>query len=108
MQTDILKEYIAQNVWIFPIRKSTRIVRDLIIYCTERYPRYNPINFSGYNNSEAGATPVEEIAFTMANVIACVEEVVDAGVPVDAFAHRLAFFFVVQADFFEEIAKFRG
>ena len=108
VQTDILKEYIAQKEWIFPIRKSTRIVRDLIIYCTKHYPRYNPINFSGYHISEAGATPVEEIAFTMANMIACVEEVVAAGVPVDAFAPRLAFFFVVQADFFEEVAKFRA
>ena len=108
VQTDILKEFVAQKEWIFPIRPSTRIVRDLIIYCTERYPRYNPINFSGYHISEAGATAVQEIAFTMANLIACVEEVVRAGVPVDSFAPRLAFFFVAQADFFEEVAKFRA
>lgn len=108
VQTDILKEFVAQKEWIFPIRASTRIVRDLIIYCTERYPRYNPINFSGYHISEAGATAVQEVAFTMANLIACVEEVVRAGVPVDAFAPRLAFFFVAQADLFEEVAKFRA
>jgi methylmalonyl-CoA mutase N-terminal domain/subunit len=108
VQTDILKEYIAQKEWIFPIRPAMRIVRDLIVYCTERFPRYNPINFSGYHINEAGATSVEELAFTMANTIACVEEVVRAGVAVDDFAPRLAFFFVSRADFFEEVAKFRA
>jgi methylmalonyl-CoA mutase N-terminal domain/subunit len=71
-------------------------------------PRYNPINISGYHINEAGATAVQEVAFTMANAIACVESVVEAGIPVDAFAPRLAFFFVAQADFFEEVAKFRA
>jgi methylmalonyl-CoA mutase N-terminal domain/subunit len=85
-----------------------RVVRDLIVYCTERLPRYNPINISGYHISEAGATSVEELAFTMANAIAYVEEVTRAGVPVDRFAPRLAFYFVAQADFFEEVAKFRA
>ena len=108
VQTDILKEYIAQKEWIFPIRPAMRIVRDLIVYCTQRFPRYNPINFSGYHINEAGSTSVEEVAFTMANTIACVEEVVRTGVPVDDFAPRLAFFFVSQADFFEEAAKFRA
>ena len=108
VQTDILKEYIAQNEWIIPIRPATRIVRDLIVYCTQRYPRYNPINFSGYHINEAGATAVQEVAFTMADTIACVDEVVRAGVDVDDFAPRLAFFFVSQADFFEEVAKFRA
>jgi methylmalonyl-CoA mutase cobalamin-binding domain/chain len=108
VQTDILKEYIAQKEWIFPIRPAMRIVRDLIVYCTERFPRYNPVNFSGYHINEAGATSVEELAFTMANTIACVEEVVRAGVAVDEFAPRLAFFFVSRADFFEEVAKFRA
>jgi methylmalonyl-CoA mutase N-terminal domain/subunit len=108
VQTDILKEYIAQKEWIFPIRSSMRVVRDLIVYCTERLPRYNPINISGYHISEAGATSVEELAFTMANAIAYVEEVTRAGVPVDRFAPRLAFYFVAQADFFEEVAKFRA
>jgi methylmalonyl-CoA mutase N-terminal domain/subunit len=108
VQTDILKEYIAQKEWIFPIRPAMRIVRDLIVYCTQRFPRYNPINFSGYHINKAGSTSVEELAFTMANTIACVEEVVRAGVNVDDFAPRLAFFFVSQADFFEEVAKFRA
>ena len=107
-QTDILKEYIAQNEWIYPIRPSMRLVRDMITFSTEHLPRYNPINISGYHISEAGATAVQELAFTMANGIAYVEEVVAAGVPVDAFAPRLAFYFVAQADFFEEVAKFRA
>jgi len=108
VQADILKEYIAQKEWIFPIRPSMRVLRDLIVYCTERLPRYNPINISGYHINEAGATSVQELAFTMANAIACVEEVTRAGVPVDRFAPRLAFYFVAQADFFEEVAKFRA
>jgi len=108
VQADILKEYIAQKEWIFPIPSSLRVVRDLIVYCAQRLPRYNPINFSGYHINEAGATSVQELAFTMANAVACVEEVVRAGVAVDAFAPRLAFFFVAQADLFEEVAKFRA
>ena len=107
-QTDILKEYIAQKEWIFPIRPSLRLVRDMIVYCAEHMARYNPINISGYHISEAGATSVQEVAFTMANAIAYVEEVTRAGVPVDRFAPRLAFYFVAQADFFEEVAKFRA
>jgi methylmalonyl-CoA mutase N-terminal domain/subunit len=108
VQTDILKEYIAQKEWIFPIRESMRIVRDIIAYCSEHMPRYNPINISGYHISEAGATSVEELAFTMASAIAVVEEVTRGGTPVDSFAPRLAFFFVSQADLFEEVAKFRA
>lgn len=108
VQADILKEYVAQKEWIFPIRPSMRVLRDLIVYCTERLPRYNPINISGYHINEAGSTSVEELAFTMANAIAIVEAVTEAGVPIDAFAPRLAFFFVAQADFFEEVAKFRA
>ncbi len=107
-QTDILKEYMAQKEWIFPIRPSLRLVRDMIVFCAEHMARYNPINISGYHISEAGATSVQEVAFTMANGIAYVEEVTRAGVPVDAFAPRLAFYFVAQADFFEEVAKFRA
>src|SRR5438445_6843762 len=107
-QTDILKEYIAQKEWIFPIRPSLRLVRDMIVYGAEHLARYNPINISGYHISEAGATSVQEVAFTMANAIAYVEEVTRAGVPVDRFAPRLAFYFVAQADFFEEVAKFRA
>jgi methylmalonyl-CoA mutase cobalamin-binding domain/chain len=107
-QTDILKEFVAQKEWIFPIRASMRIVRDIIVFCSERMPRYNPINISGYHISEAGATAVQEAAFAIANGIAYVEEVVRDGVPVDSFAPRLAFYFVSQSDFFEEIAKFRS
>src|SRR3989441_1300040 len=107
-QTDSLKEYRAKKEWIFPIRHSLRLVRDMIVFGAERLARYNPINISGYHISEAGATSVQELAFTMANAIAYVEEVTRAGVPVDAFAPRLAFYFVAQADFFEEVAKFRA
>ena len=108
IQNDILKEYIAQKEWIFPIRPSVRIVRDTIEYCAENMARYNPINISGYHISEAGSNAVQEVAFTMAVTRAYVEEVVAKGVDVDAFASRLSFFFVSQADFFEEIAKFRA
>ena len=108
VQADILKEYIAQKEWIFPIRPSMRIMRDMIVWSARNMARYNPINISGYHISEAGATSVQEVAFTMANAIAYVEEVTRAGVRVDEFAPRLAFYFVAQNDFFEEIAKFRA
>ena len=108
VQADILKEYIAQKEWIFPIRPSMRIVRDMIVFCAENMSRYNPINISGYHISEAGATAVQELAFTVANGIAYLEEVVRSGTPIDKFAHRLAFYFVSQSDFFEEVAKFRA
>jgi methylmalonyl-CoA mutase cobalamin-binding domain/chain len=108
VQADILKEYIAQKEWIFPIRPSMRIMRDMIVWSARNMARYNPINISGYHISEAGATSVQELSFTMANAIAYVEEVTRAGVPVDEFAPRLAFYFVAQNDFFEEIAKFRA
>ena len=108
VQADILKEYIAQKEWIFPIRPSMRIMRDMIVWSARNMARYNPINISGYHISEAGATSVQEVAFTMANAIAYVDEVTRAGVPVDEFAPRLAFYFVAQNDFFEEIAKFRA
>ena len=108
IQNDILKEYVAQKEWTFPIRESMRIVRDTITFSAEHLARYNPINISGYHISEAGASPVQELAFTMANARAYVQEVVEHGMPVDRFAPRLAFYFVSQADFFEEIAKFRA
>ncbi len=108
VQADILKEYIAQKEWTFPIRPSMRIMRDMIVYSARSLARYNPINISGYHISEAGATAVQELAFTMANAAAYVEEVTRAGVDVDEFAPRLAFYFVAQADFFEEVAKFRA
>jgi methylmalonyl-CoA mutase cobalamin-binding domain/chain len=108
IQNDILKEYIAQKEWIYPVRPSMRIVRDTITYASERLPRYNPINISGYHISEAGASAVQEAAFTMAVTHAYVREVTAAGIDVDTFAPRLSFFFVSQSDFFEEVAKFRA
>jgi methylmalonyl-CoA mutase cobalamin-binding domain/chain len=108
IQADILKEYQAQKEWIFPVAPSVRIVRDCIAYCAKNMKRYNPINISGYHVSEAGSSPLDEVAFTMCNLIAYVEEVTKTGLHVDEFAPRLAFFYVCQADFFEEIAKFRA
>ena len=108
IQADILKEYMAQKEFIYPIAPSVRIVRDCIAYCAEHMRRYNPINISGYHISEAGASPLQEAAFTLANGIVYVEEVLKTGMNVDAFAPRLAFYFVSQADFFEEVAKFRA
>src|SRR5512146_772537 len=108
IQADILKEYQAQKEWAFPVAPSVRIVRDCITYCARNMRRYNPINISGYHISEAGGSPLDEVAFTMCNLIAYVEEVRKTGMQVDEFAPRLAFFYVCQADFFEEIAKFRA
>ncbi len=108
IQADILKEYQSQKEWIFPIAPSVRIVRDCITFCARNMKRYNPINISGYHISEAGGSPLDEVAFTMCNLIAYVEEVTKTGLHVDEFAPRLAFFYVCQADFFEEIAKFRA
>jgi methylmalonyl-CoA mutase cobalamin-binding domain/chain len=108
IQNDILKEYVAQKEWLFPVQPSMRIVRDTIVYCSENMARYNPVNISGYHISEAGANALQEIAFTMAITRAYVDDVVAAGVDVDSFAARLSFFFVSQADLFEEVAKFRA
>src|SRR5437660_1506481 len=108
VQCDILKEYMAQKEWIYPIRPSLRIVRDIIVYSARNLARYNPINISGYHISEAGANALQELAFSMCNAVTYLEEVTRAGVPADEFAPRLAFFFVAQSDFFEEIAKFRA
>jgi methylmalonyl-CoA mutase cobalamin-binding domain/chain len=108
IQNDILKEYVAQKEWVFPVRPSMRIVRDTIVYCAEHMARYNPVNISGYHISEAGANALQEIAFTMAITRAYLEDVVATGVDVDRFASRLSFFFVSQADLFEEVAKFRA
>jgi methylmalonyl-CoA mutase cobalamin-binding domain/chain len=108
VQADILKEYMAQKEFIFPAEPSVRLVRDCITYSAKTMKRYNPINISGYHISEAGASPLHEAAFTLANLIVYVEEVLKTGMTVDEFAPRLAFFFVCQADFFEEVAKFRA
>ena len=108
IQADILKEYMAQKEFIYPIAPSVRIVRDCISFCGRNMKRYNPINISGYHISEAGASPLQEAAFTMCNLIVYVEEVLKTGMSVDEFAPRLAFFYVSQADLFEEVAKFRA
>jgi methylmalonyl-CoA mutase N-terminal domain/subunit len=98
----------AQKEFAFPIRPSVRIVRDCITYCAKNMKRYNPINISGYHISEAGSSPLDEVAFPLCNLITYVEEVTKTGMHIDEFAPRLAFFFVSQGDFFEEIAKFRA
>lgn len=108
VQNDILKEYIARNTYIFPPIPSMRLVADVIEYCSKELPHFNTISISGYHIREAGATAVQEIAFTLANAIAYVEEVLKRGLDIDQFASRLAFFFCTYNDFFEEIAKFRA
>src|SRR5260370_14032604 len=100
VQADILKEYVAQKDWIFPIRPSLRLMRDMIVFCAERMARYNPVNISDYHISEAGATSVQEGAVTMANGIAYVEEGVRSGVAVAALAPRLAVYFSTPPHFF--------
>ncbi|MHB8717915.1 MAG: acyl-CoA mutase large subunit family protein [Candidatus Dormibacteria bacterium] len=108
IQNDILKEYAARGTFIFPPRPSMRLVTDTFAYCAEHLPRWNTISISGYHIREAGATAPQELAFTLSNGIAYVQAAVDAGLPVDAFAPRLSFFFNVSNDFFEEVAKFRA
>jgi len=108
VQADILKEYVAQREWIYPVPPSMRIVRDVIVHAARHLPRYNPISISGYHISEAGATAVQELSFTMAHAISYLELVTSAGVDIDDFASRLSFFFVAQSDLFEEVAKFRA
>lgn len=108
IQNDILKEYIAQKEWIFPPRPSLRLVKDSITYCAEHLPQWNSISISGYHIREAGATAVQELAFTLYDGLTYVQDLVEAGVSIDAFAPRLSFFFDVHSDFFEEIAKFRA
>lgn len=108
MQNDILKEFIAQKEWICPPRPSMRIIRDMLGFCTQRLPRWNTISISGYHIREAGASAVQELAFTLADGIGYVDAGLEAGLDVDAFAPRLSFFFDVHNDFFEEIAKLRA
>ncbi len=108
IQTDILKEYIAQKEWICPPRPAMRIVSDMIVFCARNAPKWHPISISGYHIREAGATAVQELAFTLADGIGYVQAGVDAGLDVDDFAQRLSFFWDVHNDFFEEIAKFRA
>lgn len=108
LQNDMLKEFIAQKEWISPLRGHMRIIRDMLVYCTEHMPLWNTISVSGYHIREAGATAVQELAFTLADGIGYVDLGIEAGLDVDAFAPRLSFFFDVHNDFFEEVAKFRA
>ena len=108
VQNDILKEYIARGTYAYPPRPSMRLVVDVFKYCAESVPRWNTISISGYHMREAGATAVQELAFTFANAIAYVQSALDAGLKVDEFAPRLSFFFVAQNNLFEEVAKFRA
>ena len=108
LQNDILKEYIARGTYAYPPRPSMRLVVDVFKYCAENVPRWNTISISGYHMREAGATAVQELAFTFANAIAYVQAAVDAGLAVDGFAPRLSFFFVAQNNLLEEVAKYRA
>ena len=108
IQNDMLKEYIAQKEWVIPPRPAVRIVIDMIEFCAKNMPKWHPISISGYHIREAGATAVQELAFTLADGIGYVEECIKRGMNIDDFAPRLSFFWDVHNDFFEEIAKFRA
>jgi methylmalonyl-CoA mutase, N-terminal domain len=108
IQTDILKEYIAQKEWIFPPEPSMRLVIDMIEFCAAEMPLWHPISISGYHIREAGSTAAQELAFTLADGFAYVEAALERGLDVDDFAPRLSFFFNAHLDFFEEIAKYRA
>jgi methylmalonyl-CoA mutase N-terminal domain/subunit len=108
IQTDILKEYIAQKEWCFPIDPALRLITDMIEWCTETMPRWHPVSISGYHIREAGSTAQQELAFTLKDGFTYVEEAIERGLDVDDFAPRLSFFFNSHIDFFEEIAKFRA
>jgi methylmalonyl-CoA mutase, N-terminal domain len=108
IQNDILKEYIARGTYIYPPQPSLRLVADSFAYCRAEIPRWNTISISGYHMAEAGATPVQEIAFTLANAREYVRTAIDSGLAVDEFAPRLSFFFVARTTLLEEVAKFRA
>jgi methylmalonyl-CoA mutase, N-terminal domain len=108
IQADILKEYIAQKEWCFPIDPAMRLCGDMIEWCTGHMPRWHPISISGYHIREAGATAQQELAFTLKDGLTYVEQAIERGLDVDEFAPRLSFFFNAQIDFFEEIAKYRA
>jgi methylmalonyl-CoA mutase N-terminal domain/subunit len=108
IQTDILKEYIAQKEWIFPPEPSMRLVTDMVEFCAQEMPRWHPISISGYHIREAGSNAVQELAFTLMNGFTYVEAAIERGLDVDDFAPRLSFFFNAHLDFFEEIAKYRA
>jgi methylmalonyl-CoA mutase, N-terminal domain len=108
IQTDILKEYIAQKEWCFPIEPAMRLVTDMIEWCFEQMPRWHPVSISGYHIREAGSTAQQELAFTLKDGFTYVERALERGLDVDDFAPRLSFFFNAHIDFFEEIAKYRA
>jgi methylmalonyl-CoA mutase N-terminal domain/subunit len=108
LQNDILKEYIAQKEWIYPIRPAMKLVVDTFEFCTAHVPRYNPVSVSGYHIREAGATAVQELAFTLRDGLEYVEWGVRSGLEIDSFVPRISFFFNAHNDFFEEIAKYRA
>ena len=108
IQNDILKEYVARGTYIYPPRPSLRIVTDIIAFCEREVPQWNSISISGYHIREAGSTAVQEVAFTLAHATAYVQACIDRGLDVNAFGHRLSFFFNAHNDFLEEIAKFRA
>ena len=108
LQNDILKEYIAQKEYIYPPRPSMRIITDMIEYCTNEVPQWNPVSVSGYHIREAGSTAVQELAYTLADGFAYIEACIKRGLDVDAFAPRISYFFNSHLDFFEEIAKYRA
>src|SRR6187455_3324989 len=108
IQTDILKEYIAQKEWCFPIDPAMRLVTDMVEFCAKRMPRWHPISISGYHIREAGSTAQQELAFTLKDGFTYVEQALERGLDVDDFAPRLSFFFNAHIDFFEEIAKYRA
>lgn len=108
IQNDILKEYIARGTYIYPPAPSLALIADVFRYCADEVPNWNPISISGYHIREAGATAVQELAFTLANTIEYVKRAIAAGLPVDRFAPRLSFFFAAHNDLFEEVAKFRA
>jgi methylmalonyl-CoA mutase, N-terminal domain len=105
---DILKEYIAQKEWCFPIDPAMRLVTDMVEFCTRRMPRWHPISISGYHIREAGSTAQQELAFTLGDGFTYVERALERGLSIDEFAPRLSFFFNAHIDFFEEIAKYRA
>src|SRR3954465_1081271 len=108
IQNDILKEYIARGTYIYPPGPSLALIAEVFRFCAEEVPNWNPISISGYHIREAGATAVQELAFTLANTIEYVSRSIDAGLKVDKFAPRLSFFFASHSDLFEEAAKFRA
>src|SRR5436190_846743 len=108
IQTDILKEYIAQKEWIFPPEPSMRLVTDMVEFCATEMPKWHPISISGYHIREAGSNAIQELAFTLADGFAYVDAAVERGLDIDDFAPRLSFFFNAHIDFFEEIGKYRA